>query len=79
MDFGDAIGYGVPPRPDFWIGGQTTGTAQIDLETGQVSSAKIAVKVDLDTKFQVDADDKVVELGVKAVGTLEVSLERTVP
>ncbi len=25
MDFGDAIGYGVPPMPDFWIGGQQTG------------------------------------------------------
>ncbi len=21
MDFGDVIGYGVPPAPDFWIGG----------------------------------------------------------
>jgi catechol 2,3-dioxygenase-like lactoylglutathione lyase family enzyme len=25
MDFGEAIGYGVPPMPDFWIGAQTTG------------------------------------------------------
>ena len=25
MDFGQAIGYGVPPQPDFWIGRQTTG------------------------------------------------------
>jgi catechol 2,3-dioxygenase-like lactoylglutathione lyase family enzyme len=25
MDFGDAIGYGMPPTPDFWIGRQTTG------------------------------------------------------
>jgi catechol 2,3-dioxygenase-like lactoylglutathione lyase family enzyme len=25
MDFGDAVGYGVPPRPDFWIGRQATG------------------------------------------------------
>jgi catechol 2,3-dioxygenase-like lactoylglutathione lyase family enzyme len=25
MDFGVAIGYGVPPAPDFWIGQQTTG------------------------------------------------------
>jgi catechol 2,3-dioxygenase-like lactoylglutathione lyase family enzyme len=25
MDFGDAIGYGVPPVPDFWIGRQATG------------------------------------------------------
>jgi catechol 2,3-dioxygenase-like lactoylglutathione lyase family enzyme len=25
LDFGSAIGYGVPPRPDFWIGRQATG------------------------------------------------------
>jgi catechol 2,3-dioxygenase-like lactoylglutathione lyase family enzyme len=25
MDFGDVIGYGVPPRPDFWIAPQQTG------------------------------------------------------
>jgi catechol 2,3-dioxygenase-like lactoylglutathione lyase family enzyme len=25
MDFGTAIGYGVPPMPDFWIGAQQTG------------------------------------------------------
>lgn len=25
MDFGEVIGYGVPPRPDFWLGPQTSG------------------------------------------------------
>jgi catechol 2,3-dioxygenase-like lactoylglutathione lyase family enzyme len=25
MDFGQFIGYGVDPKPDFWIGQQTTG------------------------------------------------------
>jgi len=25
MDFGNVIGYGIPPQPDFWIGAQTTG------------------------------------------------------
>ncbi|HZU71924.1 MAG TPA: VOC family protein [Acidimicrobiales bacterium] len=25
MDFGQVIGYGVPPRPDFWIGPRPTG------------------------------------------------------
>jgi catechol 2,3-dioxygenase-like lactoylglutathione lyase family enzyme len=25
MDFGSAIGYGAPPKPEFWIGGQMTG------------------------------------------------------
>ncbi|MBO0692470.1 MAG: VOC family protein [Acidimicrobiaceae bacterium] len=25
LDYGVAIGYGTPPMPDFWIGGQQTG------------------------------------------------------
>jgi catechol 2,3-dioxygenase-like lactoylglutathione lyase family enzyme len=25
MEFGQVIGFGVPPMPDFWIGPQTTG------------------------------------------------------
>ena len=25
MDFGEAVGYGVPPNPDFWIGQLSTG------------------------------------------------------
>jgi len=25
MDFGEVIGYGVPPMPDFWLGPRTTG------------------------------------------------------
>ena len=26
MDFGEVIGYGVPPMPDFWLGKHVTGT-----------------------------------------------------
>jgi catechol 2,3-dioxygenase-like lactoylglutathione lyase family enzyme len=25
MDFGEVIGYGIPPMPDFWLGPRTTG------------------------------------------------------
>ncbi len=25
MDFGPVVGYGIPPKPDFWIGPQQTG------------------------------------------------------
>jgi catechol 2,3-dioxygenase-like lactoylglutathione lyase family enzyme len=25
MDFGEVIGYGVPPMPDFWLGPRSTG------------------------------------------------------
>jgi catechol 2,3-dioxygenase-like lactoylglutathione lyase family enzyme len=25
MDFGEVIGYGVPPKPDFWLGPRATG------------------------------------------------------
>lgn len=26
LEFGEVMGFGVPPRPDFWIGPQNTGT-----------------------------------------------------
>lgn len=26
MDFGEVLGYGVPPMPDFWLGRQTAGS-----------------------------------------------------
>ncbi len=25
LDFGEVVGFGVPPRPDFWLGPRTTG------------------------------------------------------
>jgi catechol 2,3-dioxygenase-like lactoylglutathione lyase family enzyme len=25
LDFGEVIGYGIPPKPDFWIGPRTSG------------------------------------------------------
>jgi catechol 2,3-dioxygenase-like lactoylglutathione lyase family enzyme len=25
MEFGDVVGYGIPPKPDFWLGPRTTG------------------------------------------------------
>jgi len=25
MDFGEVIGYGIPPQPDFWLGPRNTG------------------------------------------------------
>ncbi|MFN2505002.1 MAG: VOC family protein [Acidimicrobiales bacterium] len=25
LDFGTVIGFGIPPKPDFWLGPQTTG------------------------------------------------------
>jgi catechol 2,3-dioxygenase-like lactoylglutathione lyase family enzyme len=25
LDFGDVVGFGVPPKPDFWIGPRATG------------------------------------------------------
>src|SRR5437762_13921718 len=25
LEFGDVVGYGTPPKPDFWIGPQSTG------------------------------------------------------
>jgi catechol 2,3-dioxygenase-like lactoylglutathione lyase family enzyme len=44
MDFGEAIGYGVPPRPEFWIGGQQTGEGFRESHIAFVAADRAAVR-----------------------------------
>jgi len=44
LDFGDAIGYGVPPGPDFWIGRQTTGEGFRESHIAFSASSRAAVR-----------------------------------
>jgi catechol 2,3-dioxygenase-like lactoylglutathione lyase family enzyme len=43
-DFGNAIGYGVPPRPDFWIGAQTTGHGFRESHLAFIAPSRAAVR-----------------------------------
>jgi catechol 2,3-dioxygenase-like lactoylglutathione lyase family enzyme len=43
VDFGEVIGYGVPPRPDFWIGRQSTGDGFRESHVAFVAPSRGAV------------------------------------
>jgi catechol 2,3-dioxygenase-like lactoylglutathione lyase family enzyme len=43
-DFGSVIGYGVPPRPDFWIGAQSTGDGFRESHVAFAAPSRAAVR-----------------------------------
>jgi len=43
MDFGAVIGFGVAPKPDFWLGPQTTGDGFRECHIAFVASDRAAV------------------------------------
>ena len=49
MDFGEAIGYGVPPMPDFWIGRQATGEGFREAHIAFSAPSRAAVRAFFDT------------------------------
>ncbi len=44
MDFGEVIGYGVPPRPDFWLGPARTGEGFRESHLAFVAADRAAVQ-----------------------------------
>jgi catechol 2,3-dioxygenase-like lactoylglutathione lyase family enzyme len=44
VDAGSAIGYGVPPRPDFWIGAQSTGHGFRESHLAFIAPSRAAVR-----------------------------------
>ncbi len=44
MDFGDVVGYGVAPKPTFWIGRQTSGDGFRESHIAFVASDRAAVR-----------------------------------
>jgi catechol 2,3-dioxygenase-like lactoylglutathione lyase family enzyme len=49
MDFGEAIGYGAPPKPDFWIGRQATGEGFRESHIAFSAPSRTAVRAFFDT------------------------------
>ena len=43
MDFGEAVGYGVPPKPEFWIGRHVTGEGFRESHIAFTASSRAAV------------------------------------
>ena len=48
MDFGDVIGYGVPPAPEFWIGPHNTGTGFRESHIAFTAASREAVRAFFD-------------------------------
>jgi catechol 2,3-dioxygenase-like lactoylglutathione lyase family enzyme len=44
MDFGVAIGYGIPPHPDFWISAQQTGDGFRESHVALTAPSRAAVR-----------------------------------
>lgn len=48
MDLGDAIGYGIPPRPDFWIGARSTSGDFRESHLAFIAPSRAAVRAFFD-------------------------------
>ena len=48
MDFGEYIGYGVPPKPDFWIGPRDTGEGFREAHIAFAAPSRAAVRAFFD-------------------------------
>ena len=56
MDFGAVIGYGVPPRPDFWIGPRQTGEGFRESHIAFVAENRDAVQAFFDAAVAAGAE-----------------------
>lgn len=56
MDFGEAIGYGMPPMPDFWIGRQATGDGFRECHIAFTAPSRAAVRAFFDTAVAQGAE-----------------------
>ena len=56
MDFGDVIGFGVPPRPEFWIGPLTTGEGFRESHIAFTAPDRAAVRAFFQTAVDAGAE-----------------------
>jgi catechol 2,3-dioxygenase-like lactoylglutathione lyase family enzyme len=56
MDFGEAIGYGLPPQPTFWIGQQTTGEGFRESHLAFTASNRATVRAFFDAAVLAGAE-----------------------
>jgi len=56
MDFGETIGFGIQPKPDFWIGQQSTGEGFRESHIAFVAADRTAVRAFFDAAVAVGAD-----------------------
>jgi catechol 2,3-dioxygenase-like lactoylglutathione lyase family enzyme len=56
LDFGQYIGFGVPPMPDFWIGAQTTGEGFRESHIAFTASDRATVRAFFDAAVAAGAE-----------------------
>jgi catechol 2,3-dioxygenase-like lactoylglutathione lyase family enzyme len=56
MDFGEAIGYGVPPHPDFWISQQATGAGFRESHLAFTAADRATVRAFFDAAVAAGAE-----------------------
>jgi catechol 2,3-dioxygenase-like lactoylglutathione lyase family enzyme len=56
MDFGAAIGYGIPPMPDFWIGPRETGDGFREAHIAFAAPDRLAVEAFVDAAVGTGAE-----------------------
>jgi catechol 2,3-dioxygenase-like lactoylglutathione lyase family enzyme len=56
LDFGQVIGFGVPPMPDFWIGPRTTGDGFRESHVAFVAADRAAVRAFFDAAVAAGAE-----------------------
>jgi catechol 2,3-dioxygenase-like lactoylglutathione lyase family enzyme len=56
FDFGVAVGYGIPPFPDFWIGGQQTGDGFRESHIAFAAPDRATVRAFFDTAVEQGAE-----------------------
>jgi catechol 2,3-dioxygenase-like lactoylglutathione lyase family enzyme len=56
MDFGAAIGYGVPPHPDFWISQQATGEGFRESHIAFTAADRASVRAFFDAAVAAGAE-----------------------
>jgi hypothetical protein len=55
-DFGQVIGFGVPPRPKFWIGPRTTGEGFREAHIAFAAPGRAAVRAFFQAAVSVEAE-----------------------
>jgi catechol 2,3-dioxygenase-like lactoylglutathione lyase family enzyme len=55
MEFGDNVGFGVPPKPEFWLGGQETGDGFRESHLAFVAADRAAVQAFFEAAVAVGA------------------------
>ena len=56
MDFGEVIGYGVPPQPDFWLGPHTSGDGFRESHIAFTAPDRDAVKAFFESAVSAGAE-----------------------